>query len=293
MEIKQKKCILISGANGLLGRYVVQEFRDLYEVHALVHSLPMEPFANVTYYLKDFCADWTTIDLPSNIHTVMHLAQSELFRDFPEHALDVFNVNVTSTVKLLDYARLAGASKFIFTSTGGIYDTTLGVVNENSPTNTFGKLGNYFATKLCSEILTHNYTSYFDVSLLRLFFMYGKGQKRAMLMPRLVDNVDHGRPIKLTENGGIVINPIHVSDVVNIIKRLMVSDGSYTYNVAGPEHINLQCIAKLIGDRLGKEPVFEYVSDVADNCIADISLLESRIYSPKVKLEDKIDELFH
>lgn len=283
--------VLVTGANGLLGRNIVAALREDYIVHALVHTMPLEPFQNVNYYVHDFNSDWKTKELPSDIHTVMHLAQSELFRDFPEHALDVFNVNVTSTVKLLDYARRAGAKKFIFSSTGGLYDSTTGFVNENSPIKTFGELGNYFATKRCSEILTQNYTSFFDVSLLRLFFMYGKGQKRHMLMPRLVDNVQHGRPIKLTKNGGIVINPIHVSDVVNSLKRLMVTDGSYTYNVAGPEHINLQRIANIIGDKLGKEPVFEHVPDIADNCIADIALLESRIYSPKVKLEDKIDEL--
>lgn len=284
--------VLVTGANGLLGRNVVASLRENYEVYALVHNMPLKPFPDVKYYAYDFNTDWTTNDLPKDIHTVMHLAQSELFRDFPEHALDVFNVNVTSTVKLLDYARLAGAKKFIFTSTGGIYDTTMGVVNENTPIDTFGKLGNYFATKLCSEILTHNYTSYFDVSLLRLFFMYGQGQKRSMLMPRLVDNVNQGRPIRLTESGGIVINPIHVSDVVNILKGLMNSDGSYTYNVAGPEHLNLNQIADIIGKKLGKTPQFEHVPELADNCIADITLLESRIYSPKVKLEDKIEELF-
>lgn len=284
--------VLVTGANGLLGRNVVAALRENFEVHALVRNMPLKPFPNVKYYAYDFNTDWTTHDLPKDIHTVMHLAQSELFRDFPEHALDVFNVNVTSTVKLLDYARVAGAKKFVFTSTGGIYDTTMGVVNENTPINTFGKLGNYFATKLCSEILTHNYTSYFDVSLLRLFFMYGLGQKRSMLMPRLVDNVNQGRPIRLTEQGGIVINPIHVSDVVNILKELMSSDGSYTYNVAGPEHLNLNQIADIIGKKLGKTPQFEHIPELADNCIADITLLESRIYSPKVKLEDKIEELF-
>lgn len=288
----RKMNVLVTGANGLLGRNVVASLRENYEVYALVHNMPLKPFPDVKYYAYDFNTDWTTNDLPKDIHTVMHLAQSELFRDFPEHALDVFNVNVTSTVKLLDYARLAGAKKFIFTSTGGIYDTTMGVVNENTPIDTFGKLGNYFATKLCSEILTHNYTSYFDVSLLRLFFMYGQGQKRSMLMPRLVDNVNQGRPIRLTESGGIVINPIHVSDVVNILKGLMNSDGSYTYNVAGPEHLNLNQIADIIGKKLGKTPQFEHVPELADNCIADITLLESRIYSPKVKLEDKIEELF-
>jgi nucleoside-diphosphate-sugar epimerase len=288
----EKRKLLITGANGLLGQNALRAFNDDYEIHALVHKVPSNPVDRVQYYAHDFVSDWSIKDLPTGIHTVIHLAQSELFREFPSHALEVYHVNVTSTAKLLDYARQTGVRKFIFTSTGGIYDTSVGAVNENSPINTFGQLGNYFATKLCSEILTHNYTTYFDVSLLRLFFMYGKEQKRSMLIPRLVDNVKHGRPIRLTENGGIVINPIHVSDVVNVLDKLMNSQGSYTYNVAGPEQLSLKQIADIIGEKLGKQPNFEYVPEAVDNCVAKIELLESRVYSPKSKLEDKIEELF-
>jgi len=288
----REKKILITGANGLLGRHAVKMLTGENEIHALVHKLPQDPIPGVEYYPYDFNSDWFTDKLPKDIHTVMHLAQSELFREFPEHALDVFQVNVTSTVKLLDYARLVGAKKFIFTSTGGIYDTSMGTVNENTPINTLGKLGNYFATKLCSEILTYNYTSYFDVSLLRLFFMYGKGQKRSMLIPRLVDNVKNGKPIRLTETGGVVINPIHVSDVVNVLNKLMESEGSYTYNVAGPEKLSLKSIVEIIAQKLDKKPVFEYTNEKADDCIAEIDLLRERIYSPSVKIKDVIEEVF-
>ena len=288
----KKLKLLITGANGLLGQNSLRALNGDYEIHALVHKLPSALIDSVHYYERDFNSDWSTNDLPTDVFAVIHLAQSELFREFPDHALDVYHVNVTSTAKLLDYARQSGAKKFVFTSTGGIYDTSLGAVNENSLINTFGQLGNYFATKLCSEILTHNYTTYFDVSLLRLFFMYGKEQKRSMLIPRLVDNIKHGRPIRLTSNGGIVINPIHVSDCVNVLDNLMKSEGSYTYNVAGPEQLSLKSIADIIGKKMGKEPVFEHVDQVADNCVAQIDLLESRIYTPKIKLEDKIEELF-
>lgn len=285
--------VLVTGANGLLGRHILLSFKDLFEVHAIVHRIPENQLDGVTYYIKDFNQDWKTEDLPKDLSVIFHLAQSDLFREFPLNALDVFNVNVTSTMKLLDYAYEIGVKKFVFTSTGGIYDSSFGAVNENSPINTFGQLGNYFATKLCSEILTHNYTRFFDVTLLRLFFMYGKGQKRSMLLPRLVDNVKHGRPIKLTANGGIVINPIHVSDVVNILRNLLNSQGSFTYNVAGPEHLNLEQISNIIGDRLGIKPIFERVENIGENCIANIDFLESQVWKPKVKLEEKIEELFN
>lgn len=288
----EKLRLLVTGANGLLGKHTLEAFSEKYEVHAMVREVPKEPISGVTYYALDLKKDWSTEDLPQGVHTIFHLAQSELFRDFPAHALDVYHVNVTSTVKLLDFAQRTGVKKFVFTSTGGIYDTSLEAVSENSPINTFGLLGNYFATKLCSEILTHNYTQYFDVTLLRLFFMYGKGQRRSMLIPRLVDNVRYGRPVKLTANGGIQINPVHVSDVVSLLEKLINSSGSFTFNVAGPDILTLKQITEIIGQQMGIEPVYECADTVGDNWIANIDLLQQRIYQPSARLEDKISELF-
>jgi nucleoside-diphosphate-sugar epimerase len=287
-----RKRILVSGANGLLGKHTVEYFKNDYEVHAIVRNTPTDAVKEVNYHVHDFKSDWSTEDLPENIDTIFHLAQSELFRDFPDHAIDVFNVNVTSTVKLLDYARKAGAKRFVFTSTGGLYDRSLEAVSENSPINTFGALGNYFATKLCSEILTHNYTSFFDVTILRLFFMYGRGQKRSMLIPRLVDNVKLGNPIKLTRNGGIQINPVHVSDVVQVLEKLLDTNGSFTFNVAGPETLTLQKITELIGEKMGKKLIYEYSDNLDENCIANIEMLNNSLYRPIVRIEDVIEDLF-
>ena len=39
----ENKKVLITGANSLLGRHTVGAFSDNYEVHALVHKIPLEP----------------------------------------------------------------------------------------------------------------------------------------------------------------------------------------------------------------------------------------------------------
>ncbi len=284
--------VLITGANGLLGRHTVEAFRGKYEVHAMVREIPDDPLDDVKYYAHDLKSEWSSDELPQGIHTIFHLAQSELFRDFPECAIDVYNVNVTSTVKLLDFARRTGVKKFVFSSTGGIYEASKGAVDEAAPVNAFGLLGNYFATKLCSEILTRNYTDYFDVVLLRIFFMYGKGQRRSMLIPRLIDNILSGNPIKITMDDGVQINPVHVSDVVNILDRLTELKGSFTFNVAGPEVLTLKQISDLIGSKTGKRPNYEFINAEGNNCIANIESLQEILYSPKAKLEDNIQELF-
>jgi nucleoside-diphosphate-sugar epimerase len=122
--------------------------------------------------------------------------------------------------------------------------------------------------------------------------MYGKGQKRSMLIPRLVDSIRAGRSITLTANGGIQINPIHVSDVVKLLDKLIDSSGSFTLNVAGPEILSLKEIADIIGEKLGVKPIYEIKSNIGDNCIANTDLLKDLIYQPAEKFADKIDEVF-
>ena len=59
--------------------------------------------------------------LPDKLEAVIYLAQSENYRNFPEKALDIFEINTARLLKTLDYAREAGAKKFIYASSGGVY----------------------------------------------------------------------------------------------------------------------------------------------------------------------------
>lgn len=285
------KKILVTGATGLLGSHFIDTSFDQYEIYAIVRNKSVNEVKGVTYIEKDFSTYWDTQGLPDNIDYIVHVAQSEKFRDFPFGALDVFNVNVASTATLLNYAISAKCNKFIYASTGGIYQSSRIPLSENSPIIEFTSLGNYFASKLCSEILIHNYTSFFDINIIRLFFMYGSGQKRSMLIPRLVDNVRNGNPILLSKGGGIQINPVHVQDVVTCIKKMFDTTGSFTYNIAGPEVLSLEAIAGIISEKTGKEPVFEHTESIANNCVADISFLGSKLYAPQRRLVDHIQEL--
>jgi len=281
----------VTGANGLLGRHVLKAFSAKHELHAMVREMPAEPIHGVTYYECNFKNDWSTEGLPNGIDTILHLVQSEKFRNFPNDALEVFNVNVASTIKLLDFAKINNVKKFIFTSTGGLYKTGIDSVTENTPINTFGTLGNYLASKFCSEILMHNYSSYFNVMVLRLFFMYGPGQNKSMLMPRLASSVKKKIPIKISLTGGIKINPIHVNDVVTIFERILDIDESLTLNVAGPEVLSIRDISEILGKAVGIEPIFEVVEKENSGLIANIDLLKNKLYSPCLTLDQRVNDV--
>lgn len=287
----QNKSIIVTGANGLLGHEVISNLKENNQVIALVRSVPKEKHEGVEYISVDLSTDWNIDLLPQKISAVLHLAQSPHFREFPNMALDVFNVNVASTAKLLDYSKSASVEHFIYTSSGGVYGSGSTVFSENAAIVNHGKLGYYLGSKLCSEVLVQNYASLMDVSVLRVFFMYGARQKRSMLIPRLVDNILNGKAINLQQHDGIKINPLHVSDAAAALEKLIAIKGSYTLNVAGSEIVSLRELAEIIGKVVGKKPVFDVSNDEPKHLVADIKQLADIGVVPKKKLLEGISEL--
>lgn len=283
--------ILITGANGLLGTHAVTQLVTQHQVHALVHAEPVQPVDGVNYHIVDLSQDWSTEVLPRSISAVIHLAQSSRFREFPEQAMDVFGVNVASTARLLDYARGAGAQHFIFASSGGVYGAGDEAFKENALISHHGQLGYYLGSKLCGEVLAQNYSSLMNVSVLRFFFMYGRGQKRSMLVPRLIDNVIAGQPITLQGADGLRINPVHVSDAVAALQSCLALKGSHTFNVAGREVLSLREIAEIIGQQVNRVPVFKVENGEPRHLIANIDALSDSLIVPQVSFAQGILEL--
>jgi len=283
--------ILVTGANGLLGYNLIRELIEDHEVQAVVHSSPEDLVPGVHYHQIDFSGEWCADWLPKQIGTVIHLAQSSRFRDFPEQALDVFSVNVESTARLLDYACRNGVNRFIYASSGGIYGSGSNAFNEDSPIVPPGLLGYYLSSKLCGEVLTRSYASHMESTVLRFFFMYGFRQKQTMLIPRLVDNIKEGRPIPLQGENGIRINPIHVDDAVKAVLAAMRVAPGTTFNIAGPDVLSLREICVLIGEKIGKDPVFEIVPGKPEDLIGDSAAMLKQLCVPLIHFTEGIDDL--
>ena len=271
--------ILVTGAGGFVGKRLVRRLADAgHDITAVVRAQPASAdrpyFASPRVYVLEL--DLARLDasrLPRGIEAVCSLAQSSRFRDFPAHAEEVFAVNVTANLVLLQWAIGAGVKRVVHASSGGIYGGRKGgqfletdLLAVDSP------LGFYLGTKLCAELTLQNYRQFFGTTaILRPFFIYGPGQRPDMFIARLVKSIRAGRPVTLQGRDGLRVNPVYVDDAVEHFAAALGLDGTHVLNVAGPDVLTLRQICDLIGRLLGRTPVYEMAAGEPVDYVGDLS----------------------
>ena len=263
--------ILVTGGTGFIGRALVRALAAHHEVVCVVRDPARVMHAErVTVVQADFSGLPSFKDFPHRADAIVHLAQAN--GSFPESANELFAVNLATTQWLAAYARRAGVSHVVYTSTGNVYAHSLKPIKETDPIHP----DSFFAwTKYRAERLLEWYQHDFHIGILRLFTPYGPGQENR-LIPKLIQAVRDGRPVVVTNDGQPHVNPIFIDDVVWFIEQVLLRSGHDVINVGGPQAAGMDTIAALIGEMLGKPPVFERRTErLQRNLIGDTTNMRS------------------
>ncbi|MCK4332526.1 MAG: NAD(P)-dependent oxidoreductase [Thermoplasmatales archaeon] len=279
--------VLVTGATGFIGSKLVEHISKDNVVYCIARSeSKIFQSDNVNWIIQDLSKELNNSILPKKLDAIIHLAQSKHYRNFPEKALDIFLVNDYSTVQLLDYGRRIGIKSFVFASSGSVYARKGGSFLEDDPLNptTF-----YPNSKLISEYLVSSYSNFFSTTILRYFSVYGEGQKN-MLIPNLINSVKEGRPIIIYNEEGIKLTPTYIDDAVRATASAISIQENETINVAGGEVISILKLSEIIGEVLGKKPVYEYKTDPnAMDFVANIDKMKSVLgVVPEVSIKEGI-----
>jgi UDP-glucose 4-epimerase len=274
---------LVTGATGFVGQALLPRLAESQEVVALCRRDPQpEAAEHVRWLRQDLARPLDESVLPQRVDAVIHLAQSERYREFPDGAVDMMEVNVASTVRLLDYCHRAGGSCFVLVSTGAIYAAGRRPVSEEDAP----RPGSFYAaSKLAAEQLAAPYGALLRVQVIRPFFVYGPGQQAGRFIPGLLARVRAGEPVRLAGNDGIRLNPIYIDDAVEVLLGALELQSSETLNMAGPGVHSIREITEMIGAELGANPSFD-ATEPADDLVASIARLTERLRSPTVAMRE-------
>jgi nucleoside-diphosphate-sugar epimerase len=289
--------VLVIGGGGFIGGHLLRRLSASASVFATCRPGGTTPPAiiGVSWLPSDLSASDANRTWPAEVDAVIHLAQSRAWRRFPEGAEDVFAVNVAGVFQAAEYARVAGARRLIYLSSGSVYPASPNLLAEDQAFEIPGSRQFYPSAKLAAEALLAAYRSQFAVVSLRLFVPYGEGQSPDMLFPQLVRRVKSGEPIMLSGADGFRLNPVAIADVVEAIVRCTALERSDTMNVAGPEVLTLRQIGESIGEVLGIAPRFDVRPQgaVADIVGDTTRLLRTLEWAPTWRLADGLRDWLH
>lgn len=251
--------VLITGVNGFIGQHLSRSLAREHHVYGVSRvELSAGERASINFIYADLSDSAFVDTLPRDIDCVIHLAQSQQYRDFPGGADDMRRINIDATCTLLEWARKTGVQQFVFTSSANVYSgsTKLLVESDDTLPGSF-----YGASKLAAEHLVRQYQAYFQVDILRLFTVYGPGQK-GMLIPNLIERIATGQIVTLAKGIGLYLTPIYINDVVGVIKKLIGNSsgsGFRLFNVCGDNVSSLAEIVDMLEHAIGRKANVDFV----------------------------------
>lgn len=254
--------VLVAGASGFLGLRTVEQLRKR---DAKITALARGPSCSALeargceVVLNELGGEAAVSDLPHH-DVALFLAQSSAHRAGSAARPDIVRVNLLGLVQFLDAARRAGVRRVLYFSSGSVYAPSFEPLQEDAP---LGSTDFYAVSKRVGEELATSYRDAFEVLVLRVFALYGPGQ-RERLIPQLIRRVASGHAVLLhprhageQSTGGLEMTPCHVDDAAQISVELAFANAQGVVNLAGPERVSVRQIADQVGPLLGCGPLYE------------------------------------
>ncbi len=233
MYLRPMQTILVTGANGFLGYYLVQQLLQKgYSVIATGKGPNRLPYQdkNFHYYSLDFTSkeDVATVFALKKPGIVVHLGAISKPDECEQNREAAFLSNVTGTVNLLQAAETCKAH-FIFLSTDFVFSGEKGFYkeeDERGPVNYYGE------TKLLAEDKVKAYP--FTWSIVRTVLVYGKTfSGRENIVTNTAKALQQGKPLKIFNDQ--VRTPTYVEDLAAGIVALMEKTATGIYHLSGED----------------------------------------------------------
>jgi dTDP-glucose 4,6-dehydratase len=189
---------------------------------------------------------------------VLHFASPASPPDYLRHPIETMRVGSVGTQNALELAR-AKSAKFFFASTSECYgDPEVSPQHEEywGHVNSVGPRSVYDEAKRFSEALTMGYHRHYglDTRIVRIFNTYGPRMRLndGRALPNFVFQALCEKPITVYGDGKQTRSFCYVSDLIEGIYRLAMSEEHLPVNVGNPEEITLLEFAERVRSHFPK-----------------------------------------
>lgn len=274
--MNNEKKILVTGARGFIGSHLLSALEENFQVIATPSSKELD--------IRD---KEGVFKLPP-AHTVIHLAgTSNVPISWKDPGNAIF-VNTIGTVNILEYCKKFGA-KLIIPSSYPYGNPQYLPTDEDHPTKAENP---YAVSKLAVESLCHVYHTRYglDITILRIFNVYGPGQSEQMIVPKMILDLKNNKRIEV-QTGKPKRDMIFVSDVIEALMSCLDRRGFEIYNVGSGNSYSIKELAKKLIEISGRKYPFKDKHNPRPNDImetrADISKIQKYLgWRPKVDIDE-------
>ncbi|HEX29419.1 TPA: SDR family oxidoreductase [Candidatus Poribacteria bacterium] len=299
------KRVLITGGAGFIGSHLCELFlKKGYEV-ICVDNLISGNMDNIAHLFGERFTflryDITNpIWIPGRMDYILNFASPASPVDYMNHPIETLRVGAMGTYNMLELAREKGA-RFLHASTSEVYgdplihpqpETYWGNVNPIGPRSVYDEAKRY------AEALVMAYHRMYglDTRIVRIFNTYGPLMRPndGRAIPNFISQALKNEPITVYGDGSQTRSFTYITDEIDGIYRLLMSDYHEPVNIGNPEEKTILELAKLIIEMTGSDSRIVFKPLPKDDPKVrrpDISRAKEVLsWEPKVPLEEGLKE---
>jgi dTDP-glucose 4,6-dehydratase len=292
---------VITGAAGFIGSHLAETLLDRDYSVVGVDNLLTGDIANIEHltnrdflFIKHDVTNYIYIDGP--VDFVLHWASPASPIDYLELPIPTLKVGALGTHKALGLAKAKGA-RFVLASTSEVYGDPLEHPQRETywgNVNPIGPRGVYDEAKRFAEAITTAYHRYhgLDTKIVRIFNTYGPRMRinDGRAVPTFISEALRDEEVTIFGDGRQTRSFCYISDLVDGVIRLMLSDTNDPVNIGNPHEMTVEEIARTIIRMSGSQSRLVYRPLPTDDPKVrqpDIRRARTLLgWEPKVSLEE-------
>ena len=296
-----KPRVVITGAAGFIGSHLAEALLDRGYAVVGIDNLLTGDLANIAHltgrdfvFIKHDVTNYINVDGP--VDAVLHWASPASPIDYLELPIQTLKVGALGTHKALGLAKAKGA-RFVLASTSEVYGDPLEHPQRETywgNVNPIGPRGVYDEAKRFAEAMTVAYHRYHgvDAKIVRIFNTYGPRMRLrdGRAVPNFISQALTGEDVTVYGDGAQTRSLCYVSDLVDGVIRLMLSNANDPINIGNPQELTIEQIARTILRLTGSSSRIVYRGLPVDDPKVrkpDITRATTILdWSPKVGLEE-------